>query len=145
MRRRRSRLEAESDQRLVVVYDDDCGFCKWSVARTLAWDRRRRLRPVGLSTPEAERLLAGMSQEERQDSFHVVEAGGRVRSAGAGAPVVLAQLPGGRPLAALARALPGLAERVYRAVAGRRTPLGRLVTAGAAARARRRIAERASR
>jgi predicted DCC family thiol-disulfide oxidoreductase YuxK len=128
---------------LILIYDDDCGFCRWSVARTLAWDRRRRLRPVGLSTPEAAGLLAGMSQEEREGSYHVVDVDGTVRSAGAGAPVVLAQLPGGRPLATLARARPALAERVYRAIAGRRTPLGRLVTAGAAARARRRIAERA--
>lgn len=135
-------MPAEGDQRLIVIYDDDCGFCKWSVARTLAWDRRRRLRPVGLSTPEADRLLAGMSQQEREGSYHVVDAGGTVRSAGAGAPVVLERLPGGHPLAALARARPGLTERVYRAIAGRRTPLGRLVTGGAAARARRRIAER---
>jgi predicted DCC family thiol-disulfide oxidoreductase YuxK len=135
-------LPADDSQRLVLVYDDDCGFCKWSVARTLAWDRRRRLRPVGLSTPEADRLLVGMSEQEREDSYHVVDLDGTVRSAGAGAPVVLAQLPGGRPLAALATARPGLAEWVYRAISGRRTPLGRLVTAGAGARARRRIAER---
>ena len=135
-------MPAEGDQRLIVVYDDDCGFCKWSVAHTLAWDRRRRLRPVGLSSAEADRLLVGMSEEERQDSFHVVEPGGRVLSAGAAAPLVAERLPGGRPLAALGRALPGLTERAYRVISGRRTPLGRLVTAGAAARARRRIAER---
>jgi len=84
-----------------------------------------------------------MGEHERVDSFHVVELRGHVRSAGAAAPLVAAQLPGGRPLAALGRALPGVTERGYRAISGRRTPLGRLVTAGAAARARRRIAERA--
>ena len=36
-------------------------------------------------------------------------------------------LPGGRPFAAAARAMPGLTDRGYAFVAAHRTPLGKLV------------------
>ena len=34
--------------RATVLYDGDCGFCKWSLAKLLAWDRRGALRPLPL-------------------------------------------------------------------------------------------------
>jgi predicted DCC family thiol-disulfide oxidoreductase YuxK len=129
-------------RRAALLYDADCGFCRWSLAQVLAWDRRRRLRPVALQDPEASELLAGMGEEERMASAHLVEDDGRVLSAGAAAPAVLRRLRGGRPLAALCAAMPGVTERAYRWTADHRTSLGRLVTDRAAARARRRIEAR---
>ena len=35
-------------ERAVVLYDDQCGFCKWSLDRVLAWDRHRALRAVAI-------------------------------------------------------------------------------------------------
>jgi predicted DCC family thiol-disulfide oxidoreductase YuxK len=130
-------------ERPALLYDADCGFCRWSVARVLAWDRAERLRPVAIQDPEGQRLLAEMAADERLTSAHLVTVDGRVLSGGAAAPEVLRLLPGGRPLAAVAAAVPGLTERAYRAVANNRTVFGRLISEGAKARARRRIAQRA--
>jgi predicted DCC family thiol-disulfide oxidoreductase YuxK len=105
----------------------------------LAWDRRRALRPVALQDPEAARLLAGMGEAERMASWHLIGADGRVVSGGAAFVPLGRLLPGGRPLAALAERCPGAAERAYHLVADHRLALGRLVTRGAAMRARRRI------
>jgi predicted DCC family thiol-disulfide oxidoreductase YuxK len=108
----------------------------------LAWDRRRALRPVALQDPEAERLLAGMGEDERMASWHLIGLDGRVVSGGAAFVPLGRLLPGGRPLAALAERWPRGAERAYRLVADHRSALGRLVTRGAAARAQRRIEAR---
>ena len=105
-----------------MLYDRDCGFCRWSLSKLLAWDRRGRLRPVALQDPEADRLLAGMGEEERMGSWHLAEPGGEVRSAGAAFEPLLRELPGGRPLAAIAARAPRLTERAYRFVSGNRTP-----------------------
>ena len=129
-------------RRQAVLYDRDCGFCRWSLAKLLAWDRHGRLRPLALQDPEAERLLAGMDERRRMTSWHLVTPEGKVRSAGAGLASLLRALPGGAPLAALAERAPRLAERAYRFVASRRGTLGRLVTDGAKRRADRRIAAR---
>ncbi len=124
-----------------ILYDANCGFCRWSLAKVLAWDRRGALRPVALQEPEAERLLAGMEAPERMASWHLVEDG-RVRSGGTALAPLLRALPGGRPLAALAERAPGTAEWGYRFVADRRGFLGRLLTDGARRRAGARIAAR---
>jgi predicted DCC family thiol-disulfide oxidoreductase YuxK len=122
-----------------VLYDADCGLCRWSLAKVLAWDRRRALRPVALQDPEADRLLAGMEKDERMASWHLVGPDGRVFSGGAAFVPLGRLLPGGRPLVTLAEHFPRAAERAYRLVADHRTGLGRLVTGGAAGRAERRI------
>src|SRR5262249_60221531 len=31
-----------------LIYDPDCGFCRWCLGKVLAWDRHRTLRPVAL-------------------------------------------------------------------------------------------------
>jgi len=118
-----------------VLYDRDCGFCRWSLAKLLRWDTRRRLRPVPLQSPEG----AGFPD----DSWHLITEDGRVFSAGAGVEPLMRLLPGGRPIAALARAFPRLTERAYRFVADHRGRLGRLLPAGAIERATARIDKRA--
>lgn len=133
-----------SEPRTIVLYDRDCGFCRWALAKLLAWDRRGRLRPVALQDPEAGRLLSGMPERERMDSWHLVGPEGELRSAGAAFEPLLRELPAGRPLAALAARAPDLTERGYRLVSGNRTPIGRRLTAGAKRRADRRIAARSS-
>jgi len=117
--------------RYAILYDADCGFCRWSVARILAWDRRGRLRPVALQSEEAEALLPGMGEAERMASWHLVPPGGRVYSGGAAAAPLLRLLPAARPAAAVAAAFPGVTDRLYRWAADHRDALGRLVGARA--------------
>jgi predicted DCC family thiol-disulfide oxidoreductase YuxK len=112
------------------------------LAKVLAWDRRGRLKPVPLQSPEADELLSGMGEEQRMGSWHLVEPDRAVASAGAAFPPLLRRLPGGRPLAALAAAAPRLTERGYRLVSGNRDRLGPRIPAAWKARADRRVAAR---
>jgi predicted DCC family thiol-disulfide oxidoreductase YuxK len=110
-----------------LLYDADCGFCRCALRAVLAWDRHRRLRPVALQDPEAQRLLPGMSEQQRMDSWHLVAGDGSRHSAGAAFEPLLRLLPGGAPLGALAGASPALTEAGYRAVADRRAGLHKLL------------------
>jgi predicted DCC family thiol-disulfide oxidoreductase YuxK len=125
-----------------LLYDRDCGFCRWCLGKVLAWDRRRSLRPVAIQSEEGERMLAGMPEERRLASWHLVEGDGAVRSAGAAFPGLFRLLAGGAPLATLTSRAPGATDRAYRWVAGNRSRWGKLVTDGAKRRADRRIAAR---
>jgi predicted DCC family thiol-disulfide oxidoreductase YuxK len=154
-------------QEAIVIYDDDCGFCRWSLALLLDRDRDA-LRPLPLGTAEADYLLHDMPIEEREASWHLVidppargefeqlslDLSGSARPAGrdaAAAPVrfsagaaftpALRLLPRGRRLAWFAARVPGPTERGYRWVAGHRSLLGRLVTPRARRWADRVIAE----
>ena len=105
-----------------------------------AWDRRGALRLVALQDrAAADRLLGAMDEQTRMASWHLVSAGGEVRSAGRGVAPLLRLLPGGAPAARLAAAAPTLTDAAYRFVAGHRSALGRLVTRGARERADRRL------
>jgi predicted DCC family thiol-disulfide oxidoreductase YuxK len=121
---------------LAVLYDSDCGFCKWALDKILAWDRSRRLRPVAIQSEEGQRLLAAIPPERRLESWHLVAAG-EVKSAGAAAPDLFRALPGGRPLAALLRAFPRVTDRAYRWVAEHRDLLARLLRIDASCELRR--------
>jgi predicted DCC family thiol-disulfide oxidoreductase YuxK len=122
-----------------ILYDADCGFCRWSLGQVLRLDRHRRLRPISLQSPEADILLAGMPHERRMASWHLVADDGRVYSGGDAFAPLLRLIPGGDPLARALAAFPALADVGYRAVAGQRSFLGRLIPAASAARARERI------
>jgi predicted DCC family thiol-disulfide oxidoreductase YuxK len=113
--------------RVLVLYDDGCGFCRWSAAKVAAWDRGRTLRFAAIRSAEAGAALHGMDPAHRDGSWHVISRDGRVASAGAAVPWLLRELPGGSPLARIADALPRTTELAYRAVARRRGALGRLV------------------
>jgi predicted DCC family thiol-disulfide oxidoreductase YuxK len=112
---------------VVVVFDDDCGFCRWSVDRLLRWDRHGRIRLVTLRSAEADRLLVWMPDERRYASWHLVMSDGRVVSGGRAVAPLLRRLPGGAPLAAIASAMPGPTDAAYRLVARNRTRLGELL------------------
>ena len=136
---RSSRTERGADRAdAVVLYDEDCGFCRWTLGRLLAWDSHEALRPVPISSEEGERLLADMPREQRLASWHLVR-GGRRWSAGAAFPPLLSLLPGGSRPARLSARMPRLSEAGYAFVARNRGFFGRLVSDGAKRRADRRI------
>ena len=136
-----------------VIYDAECGFCKWCLAVLLSADRSggepgrscppskqvrwarsagtHALRPLPLGTPEADRLLADLTVEERNASWHLVDESGERMSAGAALSPALALLPHGRIPAAVVARMPRLTERGYRWVAEHRRLLGRFVPARA--------------
>ncbi|MFN3284836.1 MAG: thiol-disulfide oxidoreductase DCC family protein [bacterium] len=127
MTRRRVLPEGASSEAYVLLYDADCGFCRWAVGRVLRWDRGGQVRPCALQDPEATRWLAGLPQEVRMASWHLVDPQGRVASGGRAVAPLLRLLPFGAPLAALAHAFPGMVDAAYRWVARHRSKLGRLV------------------
>lgn len=132
----------ERSNRVVVLYDGDCGFCKACMGLLLVWDTRRRLYPATIQGPEGRTLLRSLPAAERLASAHLVTGDGELISGAKGAPVLLRQLPGGSWLAWLsARTMP-LVGAGYRAVTKSRSLLGRFVTAGCLARADQRISER---
>ena len=112
-------------ERHLVLYDEDCGFCRWSLAPQLRWDRRGRLRAVPIQGEEGDLLLADLSERDRLASWHLVTPGGR-RYSGAAATGPLARLlPAGAPVAFLAETFPRSTDRLYRWVARNRDTLGR--------------------
>ncbi len=118
-----------------LLYDADCGLCKFVVARVLELDRARRFQPVPLQDPFAAELLPEMSEEARMESFHVVAGDGAVHSAGDGLAEVVPPL----------RRFPRLASRLYWLVADNRDRLGKLIPGFARRQAARRIEARANR
>lgn len=129
-------------ERITVFYDQDCGFCRWSLGLLLAWDRKHRLRPATIQGSEGEAALSHLGPEERLASAHVLLPDGRVFSGGAAFEHVAPVLPAGAPFAALARRLPGVARRSYAAVAGRRNAIGPRLPRRWIAASERRIASR---
>jgi predicted DCC family thiol-disulfide oxidoreductase YuxK len=124
----------------ILLYDPDCGFCRWSLSWILRADRNKRLRPVALGSPEADELLADLTPEERMGSWHLIAPDGRRWSAGYAAPPLLRLLPGGRLPAAVLGAAPQITDRAYRWVADHRSTVSKLITERGKRRADERIA-----
>lgn len=131
-----------SGQTFAILYDPDCGLCRWCTALLLRWDRTGRLTPVALGSARADALLAELTPAQRMSSWHLVGPGGQRRSGGAALAAVLTLLPGGRLPAAVLAATPGATERAYRFVAEHRRTFSRLIPSSAKTRARARIAAR---
>jgi predicted DCC family thiol-disulfide oxidoreductase YuxK len=114
-------------RRAVILFDNDCGFCRWSLSKLLAWDRHGRLRPVALQSEQADDFLMGMDRERKMASWHLVALNGRTYSDGEAVPHLARLLPAGAPIAALATAFPRTTDRAYRWVARHRERLGRVL------------------
>ena len=110
-----------------LLYDRDCGFCRWSVAKLMAWDRGQRLRAVALQDPESELLLGGIEPVRRMASWHLVPPGGHAHSGGGAVAPLLRLLPGGAPVAAVADTFPRTTDRLYGWVARNRGRLSELI------------------
>ena len=109
--------------RVTVAYDEDCGACRWTADRLRRWDVAGHLAFVSIQ--RADDLLQSVPAARRLDAMHAITAAGRVFTGGAAIPVIARELPAGRPVAALAALWPAATDRVYRAVASRRTTIGR--------------------
>jgi predicted DCC family thiol-disulfide oxidoreductase YuxK len=123
-----------------VLYDADCGFCRASVAALLRFDRRGRLLPETIQSPEGQRLLAAVPPDQRLESAHLVLPGGRIHSGGDAVAPIARLLPGFTPVAVIAAALGGPLRAGYGWVARHRTQLSRFVPKGLKDGAAERIA-----
>ena len=108
-----------------MLYDEDCGFCRWSLDRLLRWDRHHLLRAAPIRSEEGDRLLADLSEERRRASWHLVSPDGRRSSGGAATAPLARLLPGGALIAFLAETFPLTTDRLYRWLARHRDALGR--------------------
>jgi predicted DCC family thiol-disulfide oxidoreductase YuxK len=126
----------------LVLYDGDCGLCKWLLAGLLRFDRGRRLRPVALQRPEAEALLADLDPVERMASMHLVSPEGTRTSGGEALPALLRLLWGGRLPAAVLGRFPRFTDWFYRWVATHRIGISRFVPGGVKRRAAERVRQR---
>ena len=118
-----------ADRRATLLYDRDCAFCRWSMRQVFAWDGSRRLRPLALQEPEAERLLGDLDEAERMASWHLIGPDGARTSAGRAVAPLLRVLRGGSRLADLAERFPRALDAAYAFVAGHRSTLSGAVKA----------------
>ncbi len=125
---------------VIVLYDRDCGWCRWSVAKVLALDRRGHVLPEPIQGELGGLLLEGMPEAERLASAHAVTPDGRVFSGGNAAAPIAAVLPAGTAPASLLRTFGAATRAGYAVIAGNRSTLGRLVTPAMLERADVRIA-----
>lgn len=137
-----ARPPARSQQCWLVLYDGDCGLCKWLLAGLLRFDRDGRLRPLALQRPEAEALLADLEPAERMASMHLVSPQGRRTSAGAALPALLKLLSGGRLPAAILERFPRFTSAGYGWIAAHRIGISRFVPGRLKRRAGERVRER---
>ena len=112
---------------ITVLYDEDCGFCRWSADKLIAWDARRRLTLGAIQSARGAELLHAVPEAQRLDSMHAVTPDGRVWSGGQAVRVILAELPVGSILVSIAAAFPGATDTAYRLVARHRERLGRML------------------
>jgi predicted DCC family thiol-disulfide oxidoreductase YuxK len=117
----------------ILLYDRDCGFCRWSADRLLRLERRHELEAIAIQSSEGRDLLSSMTPQDRLASWHLRSPDGRIWSSGEAVPVLLRLLPGGKGPAWVAARFPRTVDRLYRFVARNRSTLGRLVGARACA------------
>ena len=125
---------------LLVFYDEECGYCRWSVAQLLRFDRDQRLRLIAIQSPEGERLLADVAPELRLASAHLIDGDGQLFSGGDAAAPIAAALPRLAPTAPLLGRLSGPVNASYNLIAANRERIGRLVGVSSRERADRAIA-----
>jgi predicted DCC family thiol-disulfide oxidoreductase YuxK len=78
---------------VIVLYDADCGFCRWAMAWAVRRDRHQMLVTVPIQSPLGCELLVDVFPSERLRSAQVVRDDGCRRSGGAAAADVLSVLP----------------------------------------------------
>ena len=109
----------------MLIYDDQCDFCRRWSGRFARWTRRHSVRLVPLSDDRA-RALTGKTQVELERAMHLVTAEGAVFVGAAAVRELLALVPWGW-VPRTAFRIPGamrMADRVYVFVASRRQRSG---------------------
>jgi predicted DCC family thiol-disulfide oxidoreductase YuxK len=117
--------------RLVVMFDRDCGLCQATARRLRQWDRHGRLELLSLQDAmTSDRPLVAATARNRPvlAELHVLdERTGRVDAGGEAALAIAAVLPGGRLVGVFRRVAPvrWIVRAGYRLVARNRHQIGR--------------------
>ena len=120
-----------AQDRLVVMFDRDCGLCQATARRLSRWDRHSRLELLSLQDAlTADRPLVATTARNRPvlAELHVLdERTGRVDAGGDAALAIAAVLPGGRLVGPLRRVAPvrWVVRVAYGLVARNRHRIGR--------------------
>jgi predicted DCC family thiol-disulfide oxidoreductase YuxK len=112
---------------ITVLFDEDCGLCRWSADKLQARDAEGALRFVGIRSETGRTILRTIDMETRLASWHVAAENGALWSGGAAIPVVARRLRGGAPIAWLAETFPDTTERLYRWIAAHRLVFARFL------------------
>ncbi len=118
-------IGVEAAHPAVLVYDDQCEFCRRWVSRFTRWDRERAVELLPLREERAVRLT-GKSRDQLEQAMHLVDADGSVYAGATAVRELFRFVPWGGVPRAMFR-LPGalrLADRLYRLVAAIRQRLG---------------------
>ena len=103
-------VASDQTDRLLVLYDRDCGICFATVRQLRRWDRNGRLEILALQDAATDRRTVVRdvaATHPLHDELHVVQPGtGVVRSGGRAVLEIAARLPGGRIPAAIGRLPP---------------------------------------
>jgi predicted DCC family thiol-disulfide oxidoreductase YuxK len=110
--------------RVALLYDDDCGLCRWILGIILRWDRAHRLHAVALSSAYVKKLLSNMTEDERMGSWHLLGPTGEVTSAGAAIAPLMRLLPFGVLFAIVVETFPRATAHAYDWVARHRHTIG---------------------
>lgn len=125
---------------LTVLYDEECGFCRYLLAILLRADRHRRLLPIPIQGFDGQRLLSDLTPAQRLATAHVVTPAGRLYSGGDIAVPIARELPLGVGASRVIGRFASPTRWTYDQLAANRSRLGRLVTGGRRERAARVIA-----
>lgn len=125
-------LASSVDDRLVVLYDRDCGLCTATARQLRRWDRAGRIALIPLQEVDRRapaRVVEAVAGLPLACAIHAVDARtGRVTTAGDAVLAIARALPGGRTIADLVAAVPPsrwILGVVYDLVARNRHGIGR--------------------
>ena len=113
----------------ILFYDGACPVCRLTARLAVAADTERRLRTATLDSPDADRHLGHLSNEERFGSFHLV-VDDRLVSGGEAVGPALEQLRPMRPVGRFVRRSPAAgraAAWAYGVVSRNRGRIGKLL------------------
>jgi predicted DCC family thiol-disulfide oxidoreductase YuxK len=95
--------ESRSSRRFLVLYDEECPFCRASVRGLLRLAPAGAIEAVGLRSSRAARLVPEEGAEERLEAFHLIAPTGQRWKGGAALPPLFEMLRPLRPMAWLLR------------------------------------------
>lgn len=116
--------EKEELEPIEVFYDDDCGFCKWSLGKILALDTKGLL--IARSIQESEAELHSVKKEDLYNSWHA-RVGGKIYSGGDAGEPVFSRVAFGQLPAFISRRCPKTTRRAYSFIARKRNTWSRLL------------------
>lgn len=81
------------NRQVIVVYDSDCGFCRWCAAMLKSWDKAERLCLVPAAQALSLQLHPQLTPKRCQQALQVILPDGQLLSGWDGLTAVAMRLP----------------------------------------------------